>query len=100
VGVCLTTHFQDGKSKASLEDEDIDEDLERDPSAASRKPIATTFELNDTLYAEAELEDSDVVYLWLGVCCLLRSHCSLSEYLIAILTLGKCDAFICTPGGY
>lgn len=27
----------------------------------------TTFELNETLYAEAELEDTDVVYLWLGV---------------------------------
>lgn len=28
---------------------------------------STTFELNETLYAEAELEDSDTVYLWLGV---------------------------------
>ena len=27
----------------------------------------TTFELNETLYSEAELEDTDVVYLWLGV---------------------------------
>ncbi|KAF8487576.1 Prefoldin subunit 3 [Gautieria morchelliformis] len=58
---------REGKSKASSEDEDdIDEDLEGDSSAASRKPITTTFELNDTLYAEAVLEDSDVVYLWLG----------------------------------
>ena len=31
------------------------------------EPIETTFELNDTLYAEAELEDTDTVYLWLGV---------------------------------
>ncbi|KIP06574.1 hypothetical protein PHLGIDRAFT_72529 [Phlebiopsis gigantea 11061_1 CR5-6] len=30
------------------------------------KPLTTTFELNDTLYAEAELEDTDTVYLWLG----------------------------------
>jgi hypothetical protein len=29
--------------------------------------MKTTFELNDTLYAEAELEDTDTVYLWLGV---------------------------------
>ena len=31
------------------------------------KPLTTTFELNDTLYAEAELEDTDTIYLWLGV---------------------------------
>jgi hypothetical protein len=30
--------------------------------------MRTTFELNDTLYAEAELEETDTVYLWLGVC--------------------------------
>ncbi|CCO34930.1 putative prefoldin subunit 3 [Rhizoctonia solani AG-1 IB] len=41
-----------------LEDEDEDEE-------SSKKRI-TTFELNDTLYAEAELEDTDTVYLWLG----------------------------------
>jgi hypothetical protein len=29
--------------------------------------MKTTFELNDTLYAEAELEETDTVYLWLGV---------------------------------
>jgi hypothetical protein len=33
----------------------------------SRRPLKTTFELNDTLYAEAELEDTDAVHLWLGV---------------------------------
>ena len=32
-----------------------------------KKPFSTTFELNDTLYAEAQLEDTDTVYLWLGV---------------------------------
>ncbi len=31
-------------------------------------PIKTTFELADTLYAEAELDETDTVYLWLGVC--------------------------------
>lgn len=30
-------------------------------------PIRTTFELAETLYAEAELEETDTVYLWLGV---------------------------------
>ena len=29
--------------------------------------MKTTFELNDTLFAEAELEETDTVYLWLGV---------------------------------
>ena len=39
---------------------------------ASKKPLVTTFELNETLYAEAELENTDVVYLWLGVLPSLR----------------------------
>jgi hypothetical protein len=30
--------------------------------------MKTAFELNDTLFAEAELEETDTVYLWLGVC--------------------------------
>ena len=46
-----------------MDDEDEDEE---DDSAA--KPLKTTFELNDTLFAEAEITDSDTVYLWLGVC--------------------------------
>jgi hypothetical protein len=29
--------------------------------------IETTFELNDTLYAKAEIPPTDEVYLWLGV---------------------------------
>ena len=55
---------QEGKSKAQ-DDEDLD-DLD-DDEAATKKPLTTTFELNDTLFAEAELEDNDTVYLWLGV---------------------------------
>ncbi|KIL64366.1 hypothetical protein M378DRAFT_11565 [Amanita muscaria Koide BX008] len=51
-----------GKSAASENDDDID-DLENEDD---KTPIRTTFELNDTLYAEAELEDTDSVYLWLG----------------------------------
>lgn len=31
------------------------------------QPLTTTFELNDTLYVKAELEETDTVYLWLGV---------------------------------
>jgi hypothetical protein len=52
---------QEGKSKATDEDDLDDED------DSSNKPLTTTFELNDTLYAEAVLEESDTVFLWLGV---------------------------------
>lgn len=55
---------QEGKSKASEEEEEIDDLTDAEDS---QKPLKTTFELNDTLFAEAELEDSDTVFLWLGV---------------------------------
>ncbi|KAG2047374.1 Prefoldin subunit 3, partial [Suillus hirtellus] len=53
------------------EDKDNNDDLEDDLSDEenfdnTKKPLTTTFELNDTLFAEAELEDTDTVYLWLG----------------------------------
>ncbi|PPR04622.1 hypothetical protein CVT26_015001 [Gymnopilus dilepis] len=56
---------REGKTKAKDDEDDLD-DLEDEGEEASSKPLTTTFELNDTLYAEAELEDSDTVYLWLG----------------------------------
>jgi hypothetical protein len=57
--------LQEGKGKAAEDDLDAeDDDLEEE---GSQKPLTTTFELNDTLYAEAELEDTDTVFLWLGV---------------------------------
>lgn len=34
------------------------------------EPIEATFELNDTLFAKANIPTSDEVYLWLGVCVL------------------------------
>ena len=43
------------------------DDLNLEDDEAGGKPLVTTFELNETLYAEAEIEDTDVVYLWLGV---------------------------------
>jgi len=48
---------------------DADEDgLEDDADAEDQpKTIRTTFELNETLYAEADIKPSDSVYLWLGV---------------------------------
>lgn len=57
--------MQEGKSKAS-EDDDL-ADLDDEEESGSAKPLRTTFELNDTLFAGAEIEESDTVYLWLGV---------------------------------
>jgi hypothetical protein len=37
--------------------------------------MKTLFELNDTLYAEAQIEENGEVYLWLGV----RPHLSLTS---------------------
>ncbi|EJF58736.1 Prefoldin subunit 3 [Dichomitus squalens LYAD-421 SS1] len=56
---------REGMSAAKDGDEDDLDDDEGDVDV-SGKPLTTTFELNDTLYAEAELEDTDSVYLWLG----------------------------------
>ena len=36
--------------------------------------MQTTFELNDTLYAKAQLDPVDTVHLWLGVSQALQSH--------------------------
>ncbi|KAJ2916390.1 hypothetical protein MD484_g4064, partial [Candolleomyces efflorescens] len=64
---------REGPSKSKTDDEeDDDDDLEDEEeeeleSPLNLKPITTTYELNDTLYAEAELKESDSVYLWLGV---------------------------------
>ncbi|KAG8899460.1 hypothetical protein FRB99_006705 [Tulasnella sp. 403] len=52
---------REGKSKASEDDLEDDDDLEKPKSQI------VTYELNDTLFAEAEVDtSSDVVYLWLG----------------------------------
>ncbi|KIK81817.1 hypothetical protein PAXRUDRAFT_155201 [Paxillus rubicundulus Ve08.2h10] len=53
------------KKKADDDDDDLD-DEEAEESEGVKKPLTTTFELNDTLYAEAQLEDTETVYLWLG----------------------------------
>ncbi|KAL9602988.1 MAG: hypothetical protein Q9219_001513 [cf. Caloplaca sp. 3 TL-2023] len=49
---------------------DIQKTLEMVQFLKSRKPdsepIQTTFELNDTLYAKAEVPPTEEVYLWLG----------------------------------
>jgi len=57
---------REGKSTASEDEDDLDDDDDFEDEETDKKPLKTTFELNDTLYAEAELEDSDTVFLWLG----------------------------------
>ncbi|KAI0689012.1 Prefoldin subunit 3, partial [Cytidiella melzeri] len=69
---------REGKQPKQEEEEDEDE---LDDEDVEDKPIKTTFELNDTLYAEAELEDTDTVYLWLG------ANVMLSYKLPAAITL-------------
>ncbi|KAJ7924344.1 Prefoldin subunit 3 [Mycena leptocephala] len=72
---------REGKGKAAEDDLDAeDDDLEEE---GSQKPLTTTFELNDTLYAEAELEDTDTVFLWLG------ANVMLSYKIPAAITLLK-----------
>jgi len=46
--------------------DDLGEDKLEDDTGRKPKPVRTTFELADTLYAEAELEETETVYLWLG----------------------------------
>lgn len=59
-----------GKQKA-FEDGEEDEDV----------LLKTTFELNDTLFAEAELEETDTVHIWLGVS---LKHLSLKHHLMVL----------------
>jgi len=73
---------REGKSAVSDGDDSSDDDeLDDDDLEQQKKPLRTTFELNDTLYAEAELEDTDTVYLWLG------ANVMLSYKLPAAITL-------------
>jgi hypothetical protein len=63
---CRCSHLvQKNKSKEPSDDLD-DDDLDGEDDSSSQ-PLTTHFELNDTLFAEAEIEDTDEVYLWLGV---------------------------------
>jgi hypothetical protein len=48
------------------DDLEDDDDLE-DGEGKKAEPIKTLFELNDTLFAEAEVEETGEVGIWLGV---------------------------------
>ncbi|EIW56753.1 Prefoldin subunit 3 [Trametes versicolor FP-101664 SS1] len=77
---------REGKSASDSDRDDLDdEDLEDDSS--STKPLVTTYELNDTLYAEAELEDTDTVFLWLGTDNIHQANVMLSYKLPAAVAL-------------
>lgn len=77
-----------GKSKAEDEDEEDLEDEDEDEDDAS-KPLTTQFELNDTLWAEATLDPSDSVYLWLGANVMLSYT---QEEAISLLAARLADA--------
>jgi hypothetical protein len=68
VNLIWANELQEGKSKANpFEDQGDDLEDEDEEADGPKEPLKTTFELNDTLYAEAELEETDTVFLWLGV---------------------------------
>ncbi|KAF9261017.1 Prefoldin, subunit 3 [Marasmius fiardii PR-910] len=56
---------REGKQAGDDAEDDLEDDLE-DEDTSTPKRLRTSFELNDTLFAEAELEETDTVYLWLG----------------------------------
>lgn len=80
-------------------EEDLD-DLGLEDEKASTKPLVTTFELNETLFAEAELKDTDAVYLWLGVRSPHRRPFRLDDFTDCDLTTGQCDAILQDPRGH
>ncbi|KAI8365929.1 Prefoldin subunit-domain-containing protein [Radiomyces spectabilis] len=57
---------------------------------ASDEPVYSDFELNDTLYAQAKLEASGTVYLWLGANVMLEySFAEATDLLTSKLTTAK-----------
>ena len=48
------------------DEDDLDDDLD-DDEGKKEEPLKTLFELNDTLFAEAEVEETGEVGIWLGV---------------------------------
>lgn len=66
-------------------------------SSPDAEPLATTFELNDTLFAKAEVPPTDEVYLWLGANVMLAYPIAEAEELLtgkletAKKSLGTCE---------
>lgn len=55
-----------GGDEIDEDDDDLDDELDGDEEGKDEK-LKTLFELNDTLYAEAEIQETGEVGLWLGV---------------------------------
>jgi hypothetical protein len=53
------------EEELSDDEDDLDDDLEDE--GKKEEPLKTLFELNDTLFAEAEVEETGEVGIWLGV---------------------------------
>ncbi|WVQ76823.1 hypothetical protein IAR50_006497 [Cryptococcus sp. DSM 104548] len=53
------------EEQLSDDEDDLDDDLDADKDK-TEKPLKTLFELNDTLFAEAEVDENGEVGLWLG----------------------------------
>jgi len=72
-------HLRRRKAVGEKVDEEKDEDDELDDLGAEEGkedgPLKTLFELNDTLYAEAEIQETGEVGLWLGVSVFLVVTC-------------------------
>lgn len=65
------------ESQGDDDDDDLDDLLDDDEDDAGEKKdekLKTLFELNDTLYAEAEVEETGEIGLWLGVS--HTAHCA------------------------
>lgn len=75
------------KSKGEKVEEEVlsddEDDLEDDDEGKKAEPLKTLFELNDTLFAEAEVEETGEVGIWLGVS--LISHLSSPTFISSSL---------------
>lgn len=69
------------EEKLSDDEDDLDDldDLD-DEEKKEEQPMKTLFELNDTLYAEAEIIETGEVGLWLGVCISSYDYMIVTDY--------------------
>lgn len=56
-----------GEDEDDLDDLDDLDDVDESGKEGGEEKLKTLFELNDTLYAEAEVDENGQVGLWLGV---------------------------------
>lgn len=67
------------EEKLSDDEDDLD-DLDDEEEKKEEEPMKTLFELNDTLYAEAEIIETGEVGLWLGVCVSFYEYMTVTDY--------------------